>query len=110
MTALFTDEAIERMGRMAQRPDEKADLALMLTAIDAATGPADLFQKFPDTVHLAKARHADLVVVRSGDVSAVVTIDPDHPGVMVVASVYRADEAERGGDRLYPSHAFAVQS
>ena len=92
MTALLTNSVFEQVREIAADPTEKADLSILMSVLDAAATPSDLFTALPGTIRLAHRRDTDIFVVRQGQLRAVVTVDPKVPDQMVVASVYRAGD------------------
>lgn len=108
MTALFTNSVFERIREIATDPKEKKDLCILMSVVNAAAVPADLFAALPGTIRLAKRQDADIFVVRQGQLRAVVTVDPNVPDRMVVASVYLAGD-DKGAHLLdFPSDATDV--
>ena len=94
MTSLMTDTAVEQGRQIADDPKDKADLTILISGVEAANGPADLFRVLPGTIHLAHRRDTDLYVVQHGQLRAVVAVTPEVPGQLVIATVYRDEDEE----------------
>ncbi|HTW70233.1 MAG TPA: hypothetical protein VME47_10125 [Acetobacteraceae bacterium] len=108
MTAVFTTAAVERIRQMAVDPQEKADLSLLLSVVDAAATPSDLFAGLPGTIRVARRPGADVILVRHGRLTALVTVDPKTPDRMVVASVDHADADPSLADDYARDHSITV--
>ena len=74
MTSLMTDTAFEQGRRIADNPKDKADLSILVSGVEAASGPADLFRVLPGTIHLTHRRDTDVFVVQQGRLLAVVMV------------------------------------
>lgn len=97
MSAVFTQHAIDRMDARASRPEEQAELADLVAAVeDVSRSPARLGSA-PNTARLYERRGETMYVVRSGRARAVLVTDQAAPDRIVVANVYWADEEEPGG-------------
>jgi hypothetical protein len=94
MSVLFTEHALDRLKTIALEPEERQQLGDLLSAVDAASGPADLTAIFPGIVSIDKGKRGTMLLVPLGEFRAVVTIEPTHPDRMVVGSLYRADQED----------------
>jgi hypothetical protein len=90
----MTDTAVEQGRQIADDPNDKTDLTILISGVEAASGPKDLFRILPGTIHLAHRRDADVFMVQQGRLRAVVAVVPEVPGQMVIASIYRDEDEE----------------
>jgi hypothetical protein len=98
LTALMLDSVFEQVREITTDPKEKADFLILLSSIDAAAAPADLFAALPGTIRLAQREDADVFLIQQGQLHALVTVDPEVPDQRVVAGVYRT--GDRDGARV----------
>ena len=93
MTAIFVNSAIEELQRIDAQPQEKRDLSHLMKSLSLATSSEDLLT-IPDTVWLARRGSSDVYALRNGKMHALVTVDQNMPDRMVVASVFRDEDAD----------------
>jgi hypothetical protein len=90
--AMFTDHAVEHM---RQRDFTQIDLADLLKTVERmADNPAEL-RHSKDVVRVGRQQGEETFIVRSGDMRAIIAIDPAKPEKVFVLSVYRADISEQ---------------
>ncbi len=90
----MTDTAVEQGRRIADNPKDKTDLSILISGVEAASGPADLFRVLPGTIHLTHRRDTDVYVVKQGRLLAVVMVTPEVPGQMVIGGIYRDEDED----------------
>jgi len=90
--AMFTDHAVERM---RQKDFTQIDLADLLKTVERVADDPTELRHSRDVVRVGSQQGEETFIVRSGDMRAIIAIDPAEPEKVFVLSVYRANMSDQ---------------